>query len=170
MPCNTEYMEPTVQERQRRLAAQLLVYVYGAMKQPVPKEISEGAASLYGGSDDHVKQLCTLVGSMNKEQLDRIVYDGRNAQARKLADWWDEHRKEDWKRIEQEAKAKTFDTVLAYARLLDGGGYSIDEVARRVSSATGFYCGEGTTIYTFDDGIIVLDGMDGITAYRGTPA
>lgn len=171
MPCNTDHMEPTVAERQRREAAQHLVYVRGAMGQPVPKDLATDAASHYGGSTDRMKELCSLIGRMNAEQLDRIVYDGRNAQARKLADWWDEHQKEDWKRVEQEAKSKTFDSVLAFARQLSKGGYSVAETALRVSAATGFYCdGEGgTTVYTFPEGIIVLSTIDnGIIAYRGT--
>lgn len=172
MPCNTSYMEPTVQERQHREAAEHLVYLYGALKQPVPAQIAADAANTYGGEngEKNVVHLCTLLGEMSNKMLNRHVYDGRNPKARKLADWWDEHQREDWNRREEKAKkAKSFATCLELARQYDKGGYSMGDIGDKLSEVTGAYFDfeDGTHVFEFDDGVIILSGMDGITAYKG---
>ncbi|QGH74961.1 hypothetical protein MAL1_00215 [Bacteriophage DSS3_MAL1] len=172
MPCNSDHMEPTVRERQHREAAQHLVYIYGAMNQPVPAQVAADAAHIYGGSAGEINMntLCSLLRGMSEEQLSRIVYDGRNPQARKLADWWDEHQREDWKRREEEAKkAKSFDTCLRLAQQYLDGGYAHYDVAAKIAEVTGMYYDHdnSTHFFEFEDGVIILSGMDGLTAYKG---
>jgi hypothetical protein len=41
---------------------------------------------------------------MSTEDADRLVYDGRNPMARKLADWWEEHQKADKMRRNRERR------------------------------------------------------------------
>ncbi|QJA43031.1 hypothetical protein [Phaeobacter phage MD18] len=172
MPCNTVYMEPNVRERQHREAAQHLVYLYGAMNQPIPSQIAADAANIYGGAngEEHMKHLCILLREMSEDQLTKYVYDGRNPQARKLADWWDEHKREDWKRREEEAKkAKSFDACVELAQQYLGGGYNHYDTAAKIAEVTGQYYDHdnSTHFFEFDDGVIILSGMDGLTAYKG---
>lgn len=173
MPCNTEYMEPNVRERQHREAAQHLVYLYGAMNQPIPAQIAADAAHIYGGSNGeaNMRRLCTLLGEMSADQLTRYVYDGRNPKARKLADWWDEHKREDWKRREEEAKeAKSFSTCHNLAKQYVSGGYSMTDTASKIAELTGMYFDfeDSTHIFYFDDGLLILSSMDGLVAYKGS--
>ena len=104
MPCRSDHMEPNVRERQRQDAAKHLVYILGKMNQPVPAKVASAAADNYGTDDTHMRTLCTIMGEMSEEQLNRIVYDGRSAEARSLADWWEEHQRED--EIARKAEAK----------------------------------------------------------------
>ena len=48
--------------------------------------------------DAAASHLCELC----KEAPDKIIYNGRDPQARKLADWWDEHKKSDLERLAKE--------------------------------------------------------------------
>lgn len=100
MPCNTDYMEPNVRERQRRLAAQLLIYVYGRLGLTISTRIKIAADDIYGGpaNDDFVTELCSILKIMSTAQIDEVVYDARDKTARQLADWWEEHQEEDRKR------------------------------------------------------------------------
>ena len=97
MPCNSNHMEPTARERQHSKAATLLVYALKAMDKPVHASLLRDAIDIYGGQNGEASMaaLCTLLRSMTDEQRNRIVYDGRNPMARRLADWWDKHQAED---------------------------------------------------------------------------
>jgi hypothetical protein len=104
MPCRSDHMETTVRERQRQDAAKHLVYILGKMNQPVPANVASAAVDKYGTDDMPMRTLCIFMGEMSEEQLNRIVYDGRSAEARALADWWEEHQRED--EIARKAEAK----------------------------------------------------------------
>lgn len=101
MPCNTDHMEPTVAERQTREGAAILVYVLESLGKDVIPEIRSAASDIYGRGahpSNIVGMLCTLIKNMTEEEKDRILFNGRNAMARRAADWWDEHQREDAKR------------------------------------------------------------------------
>lgn len=174
MPCNTEYMEPTVAERQKRLAAQLLVFVYKKLDLvPIHPDLQRAADDIYGGGamgEENVRTLCSVLRGMPDEKKDGIIYNGRDPMSRKLADWWDEHQREDWKRREAEAaKAKSFDTCLELAKQYMAGGYSHYDTAAKIAAVTGSYYDHDNSAHTFefDDGVIILSGMDGLVAYKG---
>lgn len=109
MPCNSDCMKPTTRERQRKEAAQLLLYVLESLDvSPVSSELIHSAKDVYGGSnkigDKWVVQLCDQIHAMTDEQVNKIVYNGRDPMSRRLADWWDEHQEQD--RIRKEAEAQ----------------------------------------------------------------
>lgn len=108
MPCNTDHMEPTVKERQQQDAAKVLFYVKTALGRTVPGELRAAAEDVYGRGihpDNVVRMLCECFRSMTDAEMNRIVYDGRNREARRAADWWEEHQAEDAKRMVAERKA-----------------------------------------------------------------
>lgn len=39
--------------------------------------------------------LCEKIRGINEDELNQIVYNGRDKDSRRLADWWDEHNKFD---------------------------------------------------------------------------
>lgn len=174
MPYNTEYMEPTVAERQLREAAKHLVYLSNAMGLNIHESTRAAAADIYGGQDGlgdrRVAHLCRTLQNMSEEELSKHVYDGRKPQARRLADWWDEHQREDWKRREAEAKeAKSFDTCLELAKQYGKGGYSNHDISAKIAEITGAYFDSeySAHYFAFEDGVIILSAMDGIVAYKG---
>jgi hypothetical protein len=172
MPCNSEHMNPTVKERQLSTAAKLLRYVYVKLEWPIVDQLKADAAGAYGGAsgDRWLKALCGVLGKMSEKDIDAIVYNGRDPMARKLADWWEEHQREDWIRGEAEAKkAKSFDTCHALAKQYLKGGYNTVDTAAKLAELTGMYSDpdDGTHTFAFEDGIIVLSSMDGLTAYKG---
>ena len=69
----------------------------------------------------HVALLCRILSNMKQTLLNKYVYDGRNADCRALADWWDKHQKADAKRLAKETKETENDKLLAVAlnRLTD---------------------------------------------------
>lgn len=118
MPCNSDYLNPTHREAQLQRAAKLLKYVYECLGLEVPKHVKETAADIYAKDDRSVMKLCDIIHQMNEAQLNEIVYDGRNKNARDLADWWDEHKAADRRREEEEAhqRQKRYNTWLELKR------------------------------------------------------
>ena len=105
MPCNSGYMNPNRKEVNSRQVAEHLAYVYSRLGVKAPQQVADAAVSCYGNVkalNEMVVTLCNLVSNMTPEEKDEIVYDGRNAGARKLATWWDEHIAADLRRAEQE--------------------------------------------------------------------
>jgi len=107
MPCDSSYLEPTNVERDSKSTCENLVYALSALEKPVPIWAQNGADDEYGDQArllEAVVLLCKLCRSMNEEQAARIIYDGRSAKARKLANWYMEHDAFDKKRIAKERK------------------------------------------------------------------
>lgn len=105
MPCRSDYMEPTQKERLLQETAQHLVYVRMSTNsgQAVDKNLKAAAKDIYCRKD-YVATLCSAIRALTDEQMNRIVYDGRNPKARSLADWWEKHLEADRIREEQERK------------------------------------------------------------------
>ena len=53
---------------------------------------------------DFVPELCKTIRGMNENQLNTIVYNGRDKTSRDLANWWEEHEAADRAREAQERK------------------------------------------------------------------
>lgn len=108
MGCDSKYMNPTATETNSKRVCALLIYVLTALNraaeiQPV---LRHGADNIYGDTgylDRGVRRLCSLCKKMTQQEQSAIIYDGRNAQARDLADWWDEHQQADAARLAKEA-------------------------------------------------------------------
>lgn len=107
MPCNSDYMAPRRDETLSQRICANVVYLLKALGQDVPDWACKGARDIYGSvqhTEEAVVLLCTMLRSLPKGDMNRIVYDGRNPQARALANFWDEHEEAD-KRREREEKA-----------------------------------------------------------------
>lgn len=107
MPCRSDYMEPNQKERLLQETAQLLIYVRMNTKSGVKitNKLKNASQDIYC-RQDYVPELCAAIRAMTEEEQDRIIYDGRNPAARKLADWWDKHQEADRKRIEEEQRVQ----------------------------------------------------------------
>ena len=49
------------------------------------------------------------------DKVEAVVYDGRNPEARKLADWWDHHQTADAEREAEEVHRRNNEVLLAQA-------------------------------------------------------
>lgn len=110
MPCTYDGPEATHFDHAIYRAAPLLVYVREAMNQPIVYWVRQYTHKLlYSGTqeiaDGITSMLCEACRNMTEDQKQKIIYDGRNPNARKLADWWEEHQEADRKREAKEAKA-----------------------------------------------------------------
>jgi hypothetical protein len=86
-----------------------LVYVWESAcgGEPVPAGWRKAAKDCYGQGglkiDDAVARLCGTIHSFGKNEMNTIVYDGRNPKARRLADWYERHCKADAKRAKKKS-------------------------------------------------------------------
>lgn len=114
MPCNSDYMEPTQKEKLLQETAQLCLYVYEKLHIPAPKEIKKAAKDIYC-SFDSVPNLCKLLGDLEENVRDSIVYNAKDPKSRQLANWWEQHQEADRIRIEEELKNQKINNLIAYA-------------------------------------------------------
>ena len=110
MPCKTEEPSPIQQEGQ--LVGELLLYVYYMLGiKPSATSITISKEYFAKTSDVHsaVEELCTLLRNLNNtcvEDYEKIVYNAKSKNSRRLADWWEKHQEMDARRIEQELQAE----------------------------------------------------------------
>lgn len=103
MGCRSDYLDPTAREVELQRAARLLVFVHEQTGQTPPEWAVAEAANIYARDERGVTELCAFLRAMPQTKRDKLVYNGRNATARELADWWDAHQAADAAR---EAKEK----------------------------------------------------------------
>ncbi len=106
MPCRSDYLEQTAEEKNNQLAAQLLVYVFNAQAKPIPAWVQRESETYYAHDSRSVPLLCSVVKGMTDKVRAAIVYDGSNPTARKLADWWDLHEQMDKEKQRRSRQAK----------------------------------------------------------------
>lgn len=178
MPCNSDHMEPNVKERQINEAAQLLSYAYRALGRVVPKRVVDAANSPYGagGGEEMMVELCDLIRNMNEVQQAQIVFNGRVREARRLADWWEEHQEEDRKRFEAERaeliKAKGAHAFfMNMAQSKNQAFLSIYKMVNDYAKATGLkahtHHGEDVHVFYLSDGILIASEGAGFEVYEG---
>lgn len=115
MPCRSEYCEPSAREVESKRVCGLLVYLLELLGDTVPAGYPDAAKSMYGREnilDEATAHLCQLCGDLTLDQKDTFMYDGRNAKARRLADWWDRHQAADRKREAEETREAEARVVL----------------------------------------------------------
>lgn len=114
MPCNCDHLEPKAREREGKLVCELLVYAADGLglAGELPKWVREGAEYVYGPRDEGsptngggkrvdkaVDMLCQFCRFLDEEQhhelREAVMYDGHKPDARRLADWWEEHQRKD---------------------------------------------------------------------------
>lgn len=103
MPCRSDYMDPNGKEIALQRTAKLLVYLNKKLGLPSSKTLIAESENCYCASD-FVPKLCKLLSGLTPEQENLLVYNGRVKEARDLADWWDEHKAADAKRIAKEKR------------------------------------------------------------------
>lgn len=96
MPCVSDYMEPTAKEIESREVAKHLVYVNSKLSTVdlVDLTVTRAARDQYGDpSQLHslTNKLCKAIRNMSEAELDHVVYNARDPESRKLADWWERH-------------------------------------------------------------------------------
>ena len=103
MPCRSDYMDPSTREIQLQRTAQLLCYAREKLNQPISERLKAAARNTWC-NDDFVPALCKTIRGMNEDQLNTIVYNGRDKNSRDLANWWEEHEAADRAREARERK------------------------------------------------------------------
>lgn len=113
MPCRSDYDEPNARQAESKRVASHLLYLLPAIGlKPTKAETDEWkeAASEYYGNEPKVDNwtalLCSTIRSMSTAEQDKYIYDGKNAKARALADWWERHQQWDKERKAQEQRAR----------------------------------------------------------------
>ena len=117
MPCRSDYMEPTARETESKRVAKHIIYLYTKLDivKHIPQTVHDAAKNTYGDAnrcDEFTKLLCGTIQGYPIHDVHAIIYNGRDAEARKLADWWDEHQIVDKRREKEEAKEAERQAVL----------------------------------------------------------
>jgi hypothetical protein len=101
MPCYQA--EESNNEVQSRRMAALVVILDRKMGLKTPEAIIRWSNATYENHCDILTPLlCSRLNALTPEQLDQIVYNGRDKDSRRLADWFDEHKEWDAKRRNEE--------------------------------------------------------------------
>jgi hypothetical protein len=99
MPCYTP-PESHNEEESRKVSKLILIFDKKIGIESDPR-IQKWADAYYENHCDTVTpMLCEKINSLSKEELEKIVYNGRDKESRMLADWFDEHDKFDKERGE----------------------------------------------------------------------
>lgn len=97
MPCYTPD-ESYHDEESRRVSRLILIFDKKMGIESDPR-VKKWASSYYVNACNIVTpMLCEKINSLSKEELEKIVYNGRDKESRMLADWFDEHDKFDKER------------------------------------------------------------------------
>lgn len=104
MPCRSDYMEPTQHEIYCKRTAKLYAFALSRLGLSVTSTVKGESENVYA-SVDYTKDLCSTLGELRQRDpaaFDELVYNAKDQQSRKLADWWEDHEKVDRKRIAAE--------------------------------------------------------------------
>ena len=114
MPCRTDYMEPNRREVESKLVADLLVYTAASLYLDLPKYVGMAKSTRYGNPgklDEMTALLCATCKEMSVEDANRIIWNGKVKLARKLANWWEEHKAADDLREAKERRLLIYDAL-----------------------------------------------------------
>lgn len=104
MGCRSDYMEPTKHEIYCQKTAKLYVYVLGRLGRKIKENIIKMSTYIYANVD-YTKGLCETLGNLHVDDpaaFDELVYNAKDKESRKLADWWEEHQAVDRQHIKAE--------------------------------------------------------------------
>ena len=103
MPCRNDYDPPSQAQQANRVAARLLIVLNNKQNHLSSTQLLVDSTNTYLETD-YVKVLCERLTEMNAFDRDALLYgDARDASARELATWWEEHLERDRKRKAEEA-------------------------------------------------------------------
>jgi len=112
MPCNSEYMEASYDEKESREVCKHIIYLYGKLGIPIPKSVRNASESYYGDArrlGDYEKALMNKLQDMSEKEIDSIVYNAKSREARALANWYEdvmESLQDEVKRARRESELK----------------------------------------------------------------
>jgi hypothetical protein len=112
MPCYSP--EPNDREIESVLVSELICYLFTKKNKKVPKNVIQVMNDPFGNVsllDKHTEILCSECKKLTEEEQDSFMYDGRNADARKLAAWWERHSEFDKERERREDKKKNHEKL-----------------------------------------------------------
>lgn len=101
MPCKSDYLEPTGREAELQKAAILYCHLLKKLGRLAPDWAVREARNIYAIDDRPVTEMCALLKTLSKTQIECIVYDAHDSLSRDLAGWWETHQKAD---LEREAE------------------------------------------------------------------
>lgn len=157
MPCNSQYMEPTEQEKESKKVAGMLLRLREAGIDPMIEDHKENDLKLfdnknylkkvandpYGDKDQCdalTAQLCATCHYLEMNETTKaqeLIYDGRDREARKLADWWEDHQEYDKKKQEEEEEAKLKQTFEWWKNTQKQGGDLINPFIKHMVNYVG---------------------------------
>jgi putative cell wall-binding protein len=112
-------MNATQKEKECQNIFKCLRTAFNLKNKTVPAWVVNGADNMYGDLErlnEAVKKLCEMCPTIDEDK----IYDGRNKEARKLVDWWEEHQEADKKRMlaeqSEEIKAKQKEDLIKSAK------------------------------------------------------
>lgn len=112
MPCTYDPdPEPTENSRHLQQTAKLILWVSHKLGIDIPPFVEKESHNKYAKDEKLVPHLCGILRALSKEAADALIYDARDANSRKLADWWEAHQEADKKREEAERKAAEKDEL-----------------------------------------------------------
>ncbi len=109
MPCRSDYLCASGQELESKRVCKSLLYAKRRLDEAVPPWVDVAANDYYGNVarlDEATKLLCACIRGMDPEQLEAIVYDAHNVEARELANWWERHQEWDRRRVAEEEESR----------------------------------------------------------------
>jgi len=109
MPCQSDYLAASGQELESVRVCKLISYLYDKIKKPIPSWIIAAAKEYYGNVnrlDEATKILCEGCRSLTEKEVEVIIYDAHDKQARDLASWWERHQEWDKRRVEEENETR----------------------------------------------------------------
>lgn len=99
MPCYQP--DESNNEKESRRISKLIMIFDKKMGVETAQNIVKWSSAYYENHCDVVTPLlCAKINSLLPDELEKIVYDGRDKESRLLADWFDEHDSFDRKRSE----------------------------------------------------------------------
>lgn len=98
MPCADESRYfPAAWSHSQHTSELLLIFWSKMGVEPMADVVKWSKTSTEDHCDVVVPMLCRLIKGLSEEELDKVVYNGRDKDCRKLAEWWDNHKEWDKK-------------------------------------------------------------------------
>lgn len=124
MPCRSDHMEPIEREIETKAVCGHIIYIMNCLDSDYPEGLTDSYNNIYPSQEETDKwtaYLCSVLHSFSPEEEDRIVYEARDAESRKLADWWEEHQRKDRERenVERQKQREDQARKIALTKLTD---------------------------------------------------
>jgi hypothetical protein len=107
-------MNPNKAEKESKSVAEHLAYLEVKAKINISHEAKEASVEYYGDKDlvhELTAELCAACKRVDED----VIYNGRDPNARKLADWWDNHKEGEERRRLEDEEAKEKEEIRQFA-------------------------------------------------------